>query len=293
MSVAVAPSPARRLAWSIRRELWENRSVYLAPLVVAGLSLVGFAVALVQLPTTFRAVSDLDPMRQQEAIQQPYVVVAMALMAIALVVAVVYSLDALYGERRDRSILFWKSLPVSDRTAVLAKASIPILVLPLITFTLTVVTQLLMLALSSVVLAVADVDAGVLRARMPMLESTGIHFVHIVGMHGLWYAPLYGWLLLVSAWARRVPFLWATLPPFAIGAVEEIAFGTTHLRDLLRDRFLGGPIPEGAMEGMTMDVLGSRSLMSFLIDPGLWLGFAVTALFLVAAVRLRRSRGPI
>ena len=56
-----------------------------------------------------------------------------------------YCLDALYGERRDRSILFWKSLPVSDLTTVLSKASIPIVVLPLLTFAVTVATQLIML----------------------------------------------------------------------------------------------------------------------------------------------------
>ena len=85
------------LAWSIRRELWENRSVYLAPLVVAGLCLVAFAVALVELPERIRAVAGADLARQQEAVQHPYVIGAVALMAIALVVAVVYSLDALYG----------------------------------------------------------------------------------------------------------------------------------------------------------------------------------------------------
>jgi ABC-2 type transport system permease protein len=288
-----APSAARRLSWSIRRELWENRSVYLAPLVVAGLSLVGFVVALARLPQTMRAAAAMDSVRQQEAIQQPYVVVAIALMAIALIVAVVYCLDALYGERRDRSILFWKSLPVSDLMTVLAKASVPILLLPLIVFALTVATQLLMLLTSSAVLAVGGGDVRLLWARMPILEATGIHFAHIVGAHGLWYAPFYAWLLMISAWARRVPFLWATLPPFAIGAVERIAFGTTRFGDFLRNRFLGGPMPEGSTGGMTMDMLGSRSFVDFLLDPGLWLGLAVAALFLLAAVRLRRMRAPI
>jgi ABC-2 type transport system permease protein len=261
--------------------------------VVAGLFLVGFAVALVRLPQTMRAAAAMDPVSQQVAIQQPYVVAAIALMAIALIVAVVYCLDALYGERRDRSILFWKSLPVSDLATVLAKASVPILVIPLIAFAVTVATQLLMLLLSSAVLAVGGGDVGLLWARMPVLEATGIHFSHLVGAHGIWYAPFYGWLLMVSAWARRVPFLWATLPPFAIGAVERIAFGTTHFGDFLRNRFLGGPMPEGPMEGMTMDMLGSRTIGDFLLDPGLWLGLAVTALFLLLAVRLRHLRGPI
>lgn len=288
-----APSTARRMAWSIRRELWENRSIYLAPLAVAGLFLVGFVVPLVRLPATMRAAATLDPMRQQEAIQQPYMVVAIMLMGIALIVAVVYCLDALYGERRDRSILFWKSMPVSDLTTVLSKASIPILVLPLIAFVLTVVVQLVMLLLSSAVLATTGTEVGLLWAGMPFLEASGVHLLHIVGTHGLGWAPLYAWLLLVSAWARRAPILWAVLPPVAVGAVERIAFGTTRFADFLRDYFLGGPMEEGPSGPMTMDMLMPQSLGEFVSDPGLWLGLAVTALFLLAAVRLRRSRGPI
>ena len=62
-----------------------------------------------------------------------------------VILTVVYCLGALHNERSDRSILFWKSLPVSDVTTVIAKASIPILILPLITFVVLVVTQGIML----------------------------------------------------------------------------------------------------------------------------------------------------
>lgn len=288
-----APSTAQRMGWSIRRELWENRSVYLAPLVVAGLFLVGFLIPLVRLPGTMRAAAALDPVRQQEVIQQPYMVVAIMLMGVALVVAVVYCLDALYGERRDRSVLFWKSMPVSDLVTVLSKASIPILVLPLIAFALTVAAQLVMLLLSSALLAATGGGVGLLWARMPVLEASGVHFLHLIGTHGLGWAPLYAWLLLVSAWARRAPILWAILPPAAIGAVERIAFGTTRFANALRNYFLGGPMPDGPSGPMTMDMLTPQSPWGLVSDPGFWVGLAVAALFLLAAVRLRRSRGPI
>lgn len=290
---AVEISPARRLVWSVRRELWENRSVYLAPLAVAALFLVGFFISLVRLPGRMRAASALPALERQEAIAQPYLIVALMLMAIAMLVAVVYCLDALYGERRDRSILFWKSLPVSDLTAVLAKASIPILVLPLLTFAITVVTQLLMLLASSVVLGASGLGFTTVWSDVSLVEAAGIHLVHIVGYHGLWYAPLYGWLLLASAWAKRVPLLWAVLPPAAIGAVERIAFDTSYFAGFLRDRFLGGSVSDGSAPAMTMDMLAPEPLGRFLIDPGLWIGLAVTAGFLLVAVRLRRLRGPI
>lgn len=281
------------LLWSVRREIWENRSIYLAPLAVAALFLAGFSIALVRLPQEMRSLSMLAPLERQETLQQPYVVAAIILMAIAMLVAVFYSIDALYGERRDRSILFWKSMPVSDWTTVLAKASIPILVLPLITFALTVATQFVMLLAQSAILAASGLDVATLWADVPFFEISGIHLSHIVGFHGIWWAPIYGWLLLVSAWAKRAPFLWATLPPVAIGAVERIALGTSHFSRFLQDHFLGGPVTGGSEAAMSMDMLGEDPWGRFLLDPGLYVGLAVTAVFLLAAVWLRRYRGPI
>lgn len=286
-------SAARRLYWSVRRELWENRSIYLAPLVTAALFLVGFFLGLVGLPERIRAASALGPLQQQEAIQQPYVIVALMLMAVALLVAVFYCVDALFGERRDRSVLFWKSLPVSDLTTVLVKASVPILLLPLVTFAITVVTQLVMLLTSGVVLALSGTSAAPLWTHVPILEVPAINLVHLVGFHGLWYAPFYGWLLLASAWAKRAPFLWAALPPVVIGVVERLALGTSRFATMLQDRAMGGPEPAASEGGMTMAMLASPPLGQFLISPGLWVGLVITAVFLFAATRLRRTRGPI
>src|SRR5215831_4381403 len=100
------------LYWSIRRELWENRSITLAPLAVAAFLLLSFAVSTIGMPHRRRAVLLLDQAKQRATIGQPYDVTAVMLIATALIVGVFYCLDALYGERRDRSILFWKSLPV-------------------------------------------------------------------------------------------------------------------------------------------------------------------------------------
>jgi ABC-2 type transport system permease protein len=294
-SEAMAPlevSPARRLYWSVRRELWENRSIYLAPLAVAAVFLVGFFIGLIHLSDRMRAALALAPAQQHEAIQQPYVIVALMLMVVDLIVALFYCLDALYGERRDRSVLFWKSLPVSDLTTLLSKASIPILVLPLVTFAVTVATQFLMLLASSAVLAGSGMTAA-LWTHVPFLKTSAINLYHIVVFHGSWYAPFYGWLLLMSAWAKRAPFLWAALPPVAIGVVEKLAFNTSHFARLVQYRFMGGPLPAQSEARMTMDMMAPHHLGQFLTSPGLWLGLLLTAAFLAAAMRLRRSHGPI
>lgn len=283
---------ASSLWWSVRRELWENRSIYLAPLAVAGVFLVGFFISLVRLPERIRAAA-MNPAQLQDIIEQPYVIVAIMLMAIYLLVAAIFCLDALYGERRDRSILFWKSLPVADLTTVLSKASVPILVLPLLTFAVTVAAYLVMLLVSSVVLAGAGLSASMPWALVPFFEVSTTNFLHLVVFHGIWYAPFYGWLLLASAWAKRAPLLWAALPPVAIGVLERIAFDTSHFAGMVKYRLIGSTESGAAPDTMTMDMLAPGPLEQFLIGPGMWIGLAITAGFLFVAARLYRSRGPI
>ena len=139
--IAPAAMPATRpLYWSVRRELWENRSIYVAPLAVAAVILFGFLISTIHLPDRMRARLLLDPAKQRAAIQMPYDAAAFLILLTAFIVGVFYCLDALHGERRDRSILFWKSLPVSDLTTVLSKAGVPLMVLPLLIFPIIVAT---------------------------------------------------------------------------------------------------------------------------------------------------------
>ena len=280
------------LVWAIRRELWENRSIYVGPLAVAGIILVGFAIALAAWPARIQAASALGASELRETVQQPFVVAAPMLMIIEILVSIVYALDALYGERRDRSVLFWKSMPVSDLHAVLAKASIPIVVLPFVAFVITMATQVVMLLMGSVVLAAKGISVSTMWGQLSLLDLTRINLVHLLTLHGFLWAPLYAWLLLVSAWAPRAPFLWAALPPVAIGVGERIAFDSTHFATLLGDYFLGGPGGNGAT-GMTMDMLTPHSLAQFLSRPNLWVGLTAAAGMLFGAVRLRRARGAI
>src|SRR6266699_3908485 len=105
----VAPAAltaVRSMYWSIRRELWESRSIYIAPLAAAVVFLLGFLISMVRLPQKMRAHSALDPAHQREAIAMPYDMAAGLLMLTALIVGVFYCLDALHGDRRYRSILF-------------------------------------------------------------------------------------------------------------------------------------------------------------------------------------------
>ena len=172
-SRGIAPAiftATRPMYWALRRELWENRSIYIAPLAVAALILFGFMISTIHLTDKMRAAAALDPMKQHEMIEQPYDFAELLLMGTFLIVAIFYCLDALHGERRDRSILFWKSLPVSDVTTVLTKASIPLLVLPLLTWAITVATQWIMLLMSSVVLLGSGESVATLWRHLPLFQ---------------------------------------------------------------------------------------------------------------------------
>jgi ABC-2 type transport system permease protein len=293
-TVAPAATAVRSMYWSIRRELWESRSIYIAPLAAAIVFLLSFMISMIYLPQKTRALSALDPAHQREAIAMPYDMVAGLLMLTAMIVGMFYCLSAFQGERRDRSILFWKSLPVSDLTTVLSKASIPFVVLPVLTFAIIVATQWIMLLLSTAVLWANGLNAATLWTRLSFFQMSLYLLYHLVTVHALWQAPLYGWLLLVSAWARRAAFLWAVLPLLAIGAVEKLVFNTQHFAGMLENRFSGGGTEALTMPGtLPMNPMTHLTPGTYLSSSGLWIGVAFTAICLVAAVQLRRYRGPI
>lgn len=290
-----AMAVTRPFRWSVRRELWENRSIYVAPLAAAAVFLLGFAISRIHLPRRMRALSALDAEQQRAAIAMPYDVAAILVIVTTLIVGVFYCLEALHGERRDRSILFWKSLPVSDLTTVLSKASIPLAVLPLVAFAIIVPLQLTMLLLSTTVLLGTGSSAAALWTQFRLFPESLI-LLYGLTVHALWYAPLYGWLLLVSAWARRTPFLWAVLPPVALAGFERMAFGTSYFGSLMKYRVSGAMAEAFVLEpGNKGDISRLTQLdpLGFLGSPALWIGLIAAAGFLVAAARLRRNREPI
>jgi ABC-2 type transport system permease protein len=254
----------RRFYWCVRRELWEIPAVGWGP-VAAGIVVIAAHV--------------VGLMRGSSAATSPANVAIGAILVSTYVVAIFYSLDTLYSERKDRSIMFWKSLPVSDSTALAAKASIPFLVAPLIGFAVTEVTLVIMMLLGG--------------THQPFLRTSVLVFYHIFAVHALWWAPFFGWLFLVSAWTRRTPLVWAVLPAFAVVIVERMTFNTSHFLDMLKTRAYISPdaiVAEGTLPFHPMTQMTPLRLFS---DPGLWIGLGVAALFFAIAVRLRRHHGPI
>ena len=297
------PAPAvlartRPFYWSVRRELWENRAIYVAPMIAAGVVLLGVLLGAINPPHMTRAVQVGGIVHHQPIVLPPivhYAIAGAVILLTGLVVAVFYCLGSLHNERRDRSILFWKSLPVSDLTTVLSKAMLPLVVLPIATFAVIVATHLVMLAIGVGVALANGQDVSALWDQVQLFKVWGLILYSLVVL-ALWHAPLWGWFMMVSAWAKRTTFLWGVGPPLALCVVERFAFGASHIWSLITYRIFGGlkeafvSTPQGQQQGLEMPQI---DVAKFVATPGLWIGLVAAALFLAAAVWLRRRREPI
>jgi ABC-2 type transport system permease protein len=299
LGAPVTPAPratsTRPLYWSVRRELWEHRSVFIAPLIAAGVVLFGLLISAIRLGHHLTEMPRFDPAHDAGVLALPFDFAAIPVMVTALIVAIFYCLGALHNERRDRSILFWKSLPVSDLTAVLAKAIIPLVVLPAITIVIVCVLHMFMLLMGTATLLAHGLDPTPFWTGIPWLQVE-MTLLYLLVALSLWYAPIYAWLLLVSAWAKRAPFLWAVLPPLALCLLEKIAFDTSNLASVLSYRLHGGFDEAFDVSDMRAEHalrhLPRVDLAQYLSTPGLWAGLLFAAGFLAAAVWMRRYREP-
>ncbi len=338
MNATTSPvTPVSKLRWLLKREYWENRGGFLYAPVIAGIasllmSSVGIVLGLLALRraaaqgelsvgdhsvqvngldlallTQNLSGTDLEKLGRGLDVALamsstwPFVVLAF--------VVFFYCLGALYDDRRDRSILFWKSLPISDAQTVLSKVLSALVVAPAIATAAAIVTMLLFMVVLAIVVAAHGGDAGtlVLGPTSPMVIALG----HIIALpvYALWALPTVGWLLLCSSWARSKPFLWAVMLPLFAGIVVS----TTRIMQLFDStsgwfwqhivgRLLLGTFPgvelvyRGRlalkMESIT-DLLSPSAQWAALARPELWIGAAIGTAMIVLAVRLRRRAGEI
>jgi len=152
----------------------------------------------------------------------------------------------------------------------------------------------MMMLLSSVALAASGLSVAALWSELPWFRMSLLLLYHILTAHALWPAPVYGWMLVVSGWARRATFLWASLPVLAIAGVEAIAFRTSHFLTFVGGRLIGySPVNMNEGDVFPTNPMAHMDPGSFLSSPGLWDGLLVTAGFVAMAVWLRRRQGPI
>ncbi len=211
----------------------------------------------------------------------------------------IYAGDCLYTERKDRSILFWKSMPGSDRLTVLAKLLGVMVIVPLGIYLVSAVTTLLSSGIY-LVRAWQDHTGDTYWDAATWLRIQGISLVAVVA-GVLWYAPVTAFLMLVSAWARRSVWLWVFLPPVVLIMLERIALGTNHVMNVVLYR-LGGVFAYTRPTDLAVGAVAGRqartlNLLFTNVDPfpvfanvDLWIGLGVAALLIVATIRIRQYR---
>lgn len=305
---ATAPRPVRPFYWSVMRELWENRSLYIAPAVAGALVLIALILNAMHVTQGMQILSKLSPDQQGTAIALLYGLIAVVISLVMNVTVFFYLLDALQGERKDRSVLFWKSMPVSDTTTVLSKVATALVVSGAIVVAVAIVTQFAVLLLASVILMIGGASPAPIWTNSQLFQMT-VAVIYAQIAAALWYAPVAAWLLLVSAWAKRVTILWAVFTPVAVVVFERVAIGTRYVQDMISYR-LSDPV----VDTLTSRLRGAQFIVkdndvniselprrvfdlldpvAFLTNPWLWVGLVVAAGLIAAAIWMRRYREPI
>jgi ABC-2 type transport system permease protein len=184
---------------------------------------------------------------------------------------------------------------VSDTTTVLSKAAIPLMVQPVVILAVAVAAHLLMAGWTTIVL-LATGTGPTLYLRYLHLPMIWVMLPYGLVVNALWLAPLYAWFLLVSAWAKRMTFVWAVGPWLAAALFEFLTFHTRHVWDLIGARIFDGyglAYTVGGQGKAPISKLSDVDVGAVVGSPGLWAGLVVAAAFLAACVWLRRRHDPI
>lgn len=305
----------------VKREFWENRSLWIVPTVIVGLfALLGLYIVLAVIFGYTHAVNDhfsvsgqqfelhdlpdlsaMEPGRVAMLVQALPFAPAYLISSIVQIVVFFYLLDSLYADRRDRSIYFWRSMPVSDTRTVLSKLGTAMLASTAVTLAAVIACELFMLVLLLIAGSVLGAHPwAILLHPVALIEGWLIVAYGLVAKT-LWFLPFYGWLMLASSYARKAPFLWAVMPPVGVVIIEGILFHTGHFARMLalhsvnwmplafnlKPRLMG----EGDMNmSAELDPVTAESIARFVSSGELWIGFAVAAAFVAGAIWLRRNR---
>jgi len=309
----------RRLLALVHREFWENKGAFrTTPLVIGAIYIVFLLMSIFttahfdnELYTFREAVRLLaeQPVEFRAAHAQEVMLATSVFFTIVLAFVVFfYLLGALYDDRKDRSILFWKSLPASDALTIASKLLAAMVLAPLIFWVVFILTQIVMAVIASLmVLSVGENPWALFLSVVNPLEAWFVLLVSYLAS-SIWFLPMYGWLLLVSAFAPRIPLLFAVLPPVVFAILQ---IWIDFLRTFTLDSSLFGLIGEWVAnsptilsihgeEGRLALALGAPLTADFdhsvtvanifdrLFSTHMLAGLLVAAVFLAGSLWLRR-----
>jgi len=295
----------------LRREVWEHRSIWITPAAVA-LVITLLTLAMFVAASKFGDITDMaiigasnvgDNERRMALLGTLLGYTSVFLIAMWFL-TIFYCLDALYAERKDKSILFWRSLPITDAETVISKLLTAVVLIPLVTFVAVAVSHLVNLILISLWINFEGGSPGHLIWGSVPLFDTWLAMLIVLLAIPLWLSPLLGWFLFVSAWTKRSPLLTAFLPIAVLPILEYVILRTHMLWDAILTRLSMQFMPLFSIDpDLIFDEDNFRNLrledlsILHLLDLGkllssveLWLGLIVCGLFATAAVYVRRYR---
>jgi ABC-2 type transport system permease protein len=294
----------------LKREIWEHRSIYVTPLAIASIVTLGTLAALVfaggfakELDLAIFGATNLAGDAERKVVLTGFFIGTSWLFLFAAgVLTIFYTLDSLYAERKDKSILFWRSLPITDAEAVISKLLTALLVIPLATVAMIMATHLVNLIVTSLWVSAKGGDAGLLIwGSVPLLDNWLAGLIVILAS-AIWMSPFIGWFLFVSAFTKRAPLLMAFMPLVLIPLLEAIFLRSSMFAEAVFGR--GGVIP--LFRGMDIEaffdeenlrvneefvsLLALLDISKFITSGSMWIGVIVCGLFVTAAIYVRRYR---
>jgi ABC-2 type transport system permease protein len=294
----------------IRREIWEHRSIYVTPIAIAVIvSLVSLA-GMVTVSAfdkevhmgLFGASNIAGETERQAALTVFFVGTSWVFLFALAILTTFYALDCLYAERKDKSILFWRSLPITDAETVISKLLTAVLVLPLVTVAAIIVTHLVNLLITTVWVMLQGGDAAhLIWSSVPLFDNWAAALIVTIAS-AVWMSPLIGWFLFVSAFTKRSPLLIAFMPLIIIPIMEWIffrskifasaVFGRGEMIPLFREIDVELLFDEERMmvSDEMVSLLTHIDIGRFLASPSVWAGIVVCGLFVTAAIYVRRYR---
>ena len=312
----------------LRRELWEHTSLKAIPVtllvfvLLANLAFIFFISTAggtmtistggetQQLVSYIDFFSRLDASKQAVIVNGTLITTGMIINSILLIAMFFYLLDSLYGERKDRTILFWKSLPVTNRMTVLSKLSIAVIIIPVIIFITTILANLITLALQSYIFLHHQNEADLLWQQV---DITGLSMfsIFLLIQQTIWYYPVMGWLLFCSAWGRRSPIVVAVLIPAMLVFIDSSFMLDTGVSEILLERLplgimsmqlgnesslmtypynLSGQQLPGFNMAAGISLPSLEDILQFLMIKKVWMGIIIGLFFTGMAISLRRWR---
>jgi len=293
----------------IRRELWEHRSIFITPAAIAGV--IALAVLTGQMSISayggevdlaITGASNADPAHRRAALMAAFGAITGIFAVGAGIVMIFYSLDSLYSERKDKSILFWRSLPITDAETVVSKLIVALLVIPAAALAGTFATHLLFMIISSVWIMFEGGNAGhLIWSAAPVFDVWGAAILTAMATT-IWMSPFIGWFFFVSAYTRRMPLLMAVMPLIVLPLVEIAILPTKILAKTIWSRFTDMPLAgmnledvfnDGALAELheeNVSMLAALDMGRFFTSPAVWAGIVVCGLLVTAAIYVRRFR---